>query len=192
MDRLCFGLGRGVQPGVAYGAWPWQCTWLDLLCGGFVAALSGVVKSYFLKGIWMQRWGCDTGLVRTPGWVLWHWPPAGTDSFSCIRRSSASIWSVPFGMLWEITFFFTVCLSLISSLPSVTAPAEGVDNLCSLPGQLLPHSCKKPFPLSQQPWLPAPSSPSQAGSYGCFYFPFFMAFSTLLLAAGPSHHVPSG
>lgn len=145
MDRLCFGLGWGL---VAYGAWPWQCTWLDMLCGGFAATVCLELWNLISwKRFECRDGGCDTGLVRTLGWVLWHWPTAGTDSFPCIRRSNASIWSVPFGMHWEINFFHFVSVShIIIPSSSVTAPAEGVDNLCSLPGQLLLHSSKKPFP----------------------------------------------
>lgn len=83
MDRLCCGLGRGVQLGlVVYGAWHWQCTWLEVLCEGFAATLClGLWNLISGKGSENRDGGCDSGLVRTLGWVLWHWPPVGTDSF---------------------------------------------------------------------------------------------------------------
>lgn len=161
-----------------------------MFSGGFAATLCLELRNLISwKGSECRDGGCDTGLVRAPGWVLWLWPPAGNDSFPCIRRSSASIWSVPFGMLWEINFFHCVSVSHIIFSSSVTAPADGITTSALSLG----NSSHIPARNLSLPSAALASSPLQSltgGPYGCCCFPFFMAFSTLLVATGQSYHAP--
>lgn len=148
-----------------------QRTWLDMLRGSFAATLRLELRNLVSwKGSKHRDWGCDAVLVRTPGWVTGRWAPTGTNSFPRLGRGSADVWTVPFGMCWEIKLFI-LCRSFITiTVPpsSATAPAAGVDNLRSYwPLFLGSSSCiparlrvlKKPFP----PSAVSASSPSPVG-----------------------------